>query len=141
MDLMTLRSGARTYRILAIDDDPSCTALTRLALEETGYYAVREVNDPRTAVAEAAAFEPDLIIMDVDMPRLDGRAAALLIQCESELKDVPVLFMTSMIPEGESAGQNPFGWFGPLAKPVSSKKLARVVESILEHGVSNFPEE
>jgi CheY-like chemotaxis protein len=134
-------SEARTYRILAIDDDPSCTALTRLALEETGSYVVREVNDPETAVAEAAAFEPDLVIMDVNMPHLDGRAAALLIQCDREPKDVPVLFMTSMVAEGESAGNNPFGWFGPLAKPVPPNRLARVVESILTHGVADFPTE
>ena len=134
-------SEASTYRILAIDDDPSSTELTRLALEGTGCYAVREVNDPKTALAEAAAFEPDLIIMDVDMPRMDGRTAALLIQCDEELIDIPILFVTSMIPEGENTGNNPFGWFGPLAKPVSPKKLARVVESILEHGVLEFSPE
>jgi len=134
-------SGARTYRILAIDDDPSSTELTRLALEGAGSYVVREVNDPETAVAEAASFEPDLVIMDVNMPHLDGRAAALLIQCDNEPKDIPVLFVTSMVPEGESTGNNPFGWFGPLAKPVSSSKLARVVESILVHGVAEFPAE
>ncbi|MDR3404743.1 MAG: response regulator [Chthoniobacter sp.] len=138
MDSLQL-SGARTYRILAIDDDPSCTELTRLALEGAGSYVVREVNDPETAVAEAAAFEPDLVIMDVNMPHLDGRAAALLIQCDREPKEIPVLFMTSMVGEGESAGNNPFGWFGPLAKPVSKSRLARVVESILAHGVFDFP--
>ncbi|MEP6670772.1 MAG: response regulator [Chthoniobacter sp.] len=140
MELLQL-SEARTYRILAIDDDPTCTELTRLALEGAGSYVVREVNDPEMAVAEAAAFAPDLVIMDVNMPHLDGRAAALLIQCDNEAKNIPVLFMTSMAPEGESAGNNPFGWFGPLAKPVSKKKLAQVVDSILVHGVADFPTE
>ena len=128
-----------TYRILAIDDDPFSTELTRLALEETGLYLVCEINDPETAVAGAREFAPDLVVMDVDMPGLDGRAAALLIQCEVGLKDVPILFVTSRIAEGENGGGNAFGWFGPLAKPVSPKRLARVVESILQHGTLESP--
>jgi len=72
------------------------------------------------------------------MPRLDGRAAALLIQCEQGMQDVPILFVTSMIAEGTSAGRNPFGWFGPLEKPVSAKRLARAVDSILQRGVLDF---
>ena len=129
----------QVYRILAIDDDPFSTELTRLALEENGPFVVCEINDPGTAVAAAREFVPNLVIMDVEMPHLDGRAAALLIQCEAGLKDVPVLFVTSRIAEEESGGRNPFGWFGPLAKPVSSKRLARVVECILQHGALESP--
>jgi CheY-like chemotaxis protein len=128
------RERNRTYRILAVDDDPFSTELTKLALEENGPYVVREINNPQTAVAGARAFVPDLIVMDMDMPHLDGRAAALLIQCEPEFKDVPVLFVTSMISEEKPGSTNPFGWFGPLAKPVSPRRLARVVDSILHHG-------
>lgn len=127
----TPRNPDQPFRILAIDDDPSSTQLTKLALEESGAYTVCEMNDPRRAVAAADEFQPDLIIMDVDMPRLDGRTAAALIQAKDGLENVPILFLTSMIPE--SAGTNAFGWFGPVAKPVSPKRLARLVESILQH--------
>lgn len=120
---------SRFYRVLAVDDHPSSTELAKLALEDTGHYAVREVNDPKAAVAAARDFAPDLILMDVDMPRMDGRTVALLIQSEQGLENVPILFVTSMIPE--SAGQNPFGWWGPLAKPVLPKTLVATVESIL----------
>jgi CheY-like chemotaxis protein len=131
------RGSTRTYHVLAVDDDPNSTELTRIALENAGPYVVREVNDPKVAVDMATEFAPDLIIMDVDMPRLDGRAAALLMQCKDSLKDVPILFLTSMIPE--SAGGNPFGWFGPLAKPVTPKRLASAVENILRNGTIGEP--
>jgi len=125
---------SQTLRILAVDDDPCSTELSKIALEQTGRYTVCEINDPNAAAAAARDFEPHLIVMDVDMPRLDGRAAALLIQCQPGMQDVPILFVTSMIAEGGPAGKNPFGWHGPLAKPVSPKKLARAVDNILQHG-------
>jgi CheY-like chemotaxis protein len=128
---------ARAYRVLAVDDDPRSTELTRIALENSGSYVVREVNDAHAAIAEAQEFMPDLIIMDVDMPRLDGRAAALLIQCKEGLSDVPILFVTSMIPE--TAGKNEFGWLGPLAKPVAPKTLVHTVETILRDRTLHCP--
>jgi CheY-like chemotaxis protein len=134
------RPPTQLYRILAVDDDPCSTELTKIALEHTGRYTVCEINDPHAAAAAAREFGPHLIIMDVDMPRMDGRAAALLIQCERTMSEVPILFVTSMIPEGGKAGNNPFGWFGPLAKPVSPKRLARAVEQILQHGILEIAE-
>lgn len=126
-------TAVRPFRILAVDDDPNSTLLSKIALERTGRFTVCEVNDPSAAAAAARAFGPDLIIMDVDMPHLDGRAAALLIQAQPGLEEVPILFVTSMIPEGTAASRNAFGWHGPLEKPVSAKRLTRAVESILEH--------
>ncbi|EDY18740.1 response regulator receiver protein [Chthoniobacter flavus Ellin428] len=128
-------TAARTFRILAVDDDPNSTLLTKIALERTGRFAVCEVNDPHAAAAAARLFGPDLVVMDVDMPRLDGRAAALLIQSIAGLEEVPVLFVTSLIPEGTAASRNAFGWHGPLEKPVSPKRLARAIDHILQHGV------
>jgi len=125
----------RSFRILAVDDDPNSTLLTKIALERTGRFAVCEVNDPHAAAAAARLFSPDLVVMDVDMPRLDGRAAALLIQSVPGLDEVPILFVTSMIPEGTPASGNAFGWHGPLEKPVSPKRLARAIDHILQHGV------
>ena len=126
------------YRVLAVDDDPASTELTRIALESlspSNSYVVRQVNNSQASVAVAQEFAPDLIIMDVDMPRLDGRAAALLIQCKEGLSDVPILFVTSMIPE--HSGDNAFGWHGPLTKPVSPKVLVNTVESILRDRFSH----
>lgn len=126
---LTARRPGLPYRVLAVDDDPSSTELTKIALESAGAYTVREVNDAHAAISVAQEFNPDLIIMDVDMPRLDGRTAALLIQSKEGLQDVPVLFVTSMIPE--DAGANAFGWLGPLAKPVAPKTLVNTVKTIL----------
>jgi hypothetical protein len=50
------------------------------------------------------------------------------------LEEVPILFVTSMMAEGGEAGGNSFGWYGPLEKPVTPKRLACAVDSILQHG-------
>jgi CheY-like chemotaxis protein len=132
--LQNRANAHRLYRILAVDDDPNSTELSKIALERTGRFTVCEVNDPGAAAKAAQAFGPDLVVMDVDMPRLDGRAAALLIQSERGLEEVPILFVTSMMAEGSEAGGNSFGWYGPLEKPVTPKRLARAVDNILQHG-------
>lgn len=127
--------AARPFRILAVDDDPNSTLLTKIALERSDRFTVCEVNDPAAAAAAARALGPDLVVMDVDMPRLDGRAAALLVQSIPGLEEVPILFVTSLMAEGTAASRNAFGWHGPLEKPVSPKRLARAIESILKNGV------
>lgn len=134
LSILSPPGASSLQRVLAVDDDSNCTELTRLALEATGRYVVSEVNDARSAASAARDFQPDLVLMDVDMPQLDGRAAALLIQSEKRLSTVPILFMTSMMEDGGSAAENPFGWFGPLAKPVPKHRLITAVDEILQHG-------
>jgi CheY-like chemotaxis protein len=135
--ILAPRAGTETrpFRILAVDDDANSTLLSKIALERTGRFAVCEVNDAHAAAAAASLFGPDLVVMDVDMPSLDGRAAALLIQSVPGLEEVPILFVTSMMPETKAAGRNAFGWHGPLEKPVSPKRLVRAIDSILQNGL------
>ncbi len=108
---------------MTVDDEPAATQLTRIVLEQTGCYTVLEVNEPRAASAAAREFLPDLVLMDVSMPGMDGRAVACLIQSEPGLANVPILFVTSRIDEESHASNNPFGWKGVLTKPVSAERL------------------
>jgi CheY-like chemotaxis protein len=113
----TVKSGKK--RILAVDDRSSNTRLVRLYLEQTNDYVVREENDAKHALASAEEFLPDLILLDVMMPGLDGGDLAASLKASSKLNAVPIVFLTAAVTKEEvKAGDGQFGGYPFLAKPV-----------------------
>jgi len=114
-------------RILLVDDEPGFTRLLRLVLPR---YEICEENDSRRAVATAQSFHPDLILLDVIMPDMDGGTVAAKIREDKSLRNVPIVFLTAVVSEKEVANQGTIGGFPFLAKPVTKEKL---VECINHH--------
>jgi CheY-like chemotaxis protein len=103
-------------RILAVDDRASNTRLVKLYLEQTNDYLVREENDAKAAVSAAEEFQPDLILLDVMMPGLDGGDLAASFQANPKLKAVPIVFLTAAVTKEEvkSSGGRLGGYPVPL---------------------------
>jgi len=76
-------------RILIVDDESGFTQLVKLNLEQTGRFIVKEENDGEKAHATAREFRPDLILLDIVMPKIDGGDVAALIREDFELKKHP----------------------------------------------------
>ncbi len=118
-------------RVLVVDNEPASTRLVRLTLERHAGFEVCEVNDPRRTVAAAQRFQPSLILLDVEMPNMDGGQVARALQEQKGLARVPVVFMTSLVTERE-AGHDIFcNGSRVLAKPVTVAKLMRCVAELL----------
>ena len=114
-------------RILLVDDEPRVTRLLRMHLEKTGAYEVKEVNKGSMALAAARQFKPDLILLDVVMPDMDGGEVASQIAEDPGLKNTPIVFLTATVDkseEGVIAGY-PF-----LAKPTTGDQ---VIDCIQQH--------
>src|SRR5918999_1678979 len=105
-------------RILVIDDEPDFTYMLKLSLESMGYYRVGVENEPTRALRAAREFAPDLILLDIMMPDLDGSEVAARIRSDPELRDVPVLFMTALVSHREARGGPCFSG-GPTLPPNS----------------------
>lgn len=106
-------------RILVVDDESQNTNLLKLYLERSNEYVVQEENNPRAALAAAEKFAPDLILLDVMMPGLDGGELAALFQASPKLKTVPIVFLTAAVTKAEvNAGGGMVGGAPFLAKPV-----------------------
>ena len=112
------------HRILIVDDEESITRLLKLHLEGTGRYEVRTENRGAEALAAARAFRPHLMLLDVVMPDISGGTLASQIQMDSELCDIPIVFLTAVVSKeevrerGGVVGGRPF-----LAKPVSMDEV------------------
>lgn len=118
----------RKPKILLVDDEEAFTKVTKLTL--TGYDLQIE-NDSTRALVSAREFKPDLILLDVMMPNFDGGDVAAQIRADAELKDVPIVFLTALVTEKESARHPMMGGYPFIAKPVTPEQLVQNIEKFL----------
>jgi DNA-binding response OmpR family regulator len=121
-------------RILVVDDDVNATRITRLILERTGRYEVREVNDPRAMLSIAREFGPDLFLLDVCMPDTGGSEVAERITNDPSFDGTPIVFLTCIVTRAETGpnGTAVIGQHEYMAKPAEPEKLVACVERNLE---------
>jgi CheY-like chemotaxis protein len=116
--------NGRLPRVLIVDDEPGFTRLLKINLESTGRYLVKAENDSNAAVATALGFHPDLVLMDVMMPGLDGADVANRFGGHPELKEVPVIFLTATVRHSEvESHDGHIGGLRFLSKPVALPEL------------------
>jgi DNA-binding response OmpR family regulator len=120
-------------RILIVDDERWLTNLVAYGLEAEGYYRVRQENDATEAQQAAREFHPDLIILDIMMPHLDGSELAARFKHDRLLRDVPVIFLTALVTESEAGdGLCTQGGHTFLPKTVSTQLLIECIEAKLD---------
>ena len=110
-----------------------------MTLETTGPYEVLELNDPALAVAVARQFSPDIILLDIIMPELDGGDVLSQLRADPALQNVPVIFVTATVRQSEVKSHN--GLIGGeffVAKPVSAEVLIRTIEEQLAPSEPGF---
>ena len=119
-------------RILLVDDEAHITTLLRLLFEKTTDYEIHTENASTKALAVAEKFQPDLILLDVDMPGMDGGELANRFSSIPGLRAVPVIFVTGSVTEDEVRSRGGLiGGFPFLAKPVSHVDMLSCVRTHL----------
>jgi CheY-like chemotaxis protein len=116
-------------RILIVDDEPALTRMLQAYLEDTGRYDVRTENDATNALSVAMKFRPDVILLDILMPGLDGSDVAAHLRAQPAFRNLRIIFVTAVVskehvtPHGKVIVGYPF-----LAKPVDAKDLVDCIE-------------
>jgi CheY-like chemotaxis protein len=119
-------------RILVADDETSITRLLKLNLERTGNYEVREENLGARVFEAAQEFKPDLILLDVMMPDMDGGDVAASLKQDPALRKTPVVFLTAAVKKEElGAPEGKIGGRMYIAKPLNVKGVIGVIEKTL----------
>ncbi len=119
-------------RILVVDDDITTRRLLKIGLESTGMYEVCEESKATRACETALDFQPHMVVLDVCMPDMDGGDVALQMHMQPRLRNVPIVFLTSMVSEDETVQQAMVsGGFKFLAKPVKIRQLVQHIEERL----------
>lgn len=117
-------------RVLVAEDDPDTAAAIKATLEERLTVTVDHVTNGALVLDQIAANHPDLLILDVSMPGLNGIDVFDLLRGSAIAVDVPVLFLTAMPDRAEQAFAR-FGVSDVMAKPFEGGALARRVEDLL----------
>ena len=115
-------------RILIVDDESGFTRLLKLTLEKTGKFLVQEVNAAEQAHAAARQFKPDVILLDIVMPKIDGGDVAAQMRGDAQLKNVPIIFLTAIVSSKEASASEMMGGFPFLAKPISLDDLIECID-------------
>jgi len=119
----------RSKRIFVVDDEPGITRNLKLNLESSGDYDVFAENRATNALAAARIFRPDLILLDVMMPDMDGGEVAARLRADPLFRDTPIVFLTAIVSNEETDGHEMLsGAETFLAKPVDIGELKKTVE-------------
>ncbi len=116
--------------MLVVDDQASLRSLIRLNLELEGYEVV-EAADGVECLERARERRPDVITLDVVMPRMDGLAAAAELHADPELSDVPVIIVTTSNHPSDLARARAAGVGAYLTKPYHPDELVLAVRDVL----------
>lgn len=126
-------------KILLVDDESDVTDLLAYNLKAKGF-VVEAVNDPNRSVGVARTFMPDLVILDVMMPDLNGIQICRMLRADPKLKRVPVIFLTAKAEEADRIQGLETGADDYICKPFSTKELVLRVQTILRRGLAQAPE-
>jgi two-component system OmpR family response regulator len=117
--------------ILVVDDDSDIRRIAALALERLGGFRVTLAATGEEALGLAADAPPDLVLLDVSMPGIDGPTTLERLRAAPATADVPVIFFTATANAGEACRLCALGALGVVAKPFDVVDLPRRVQSLL----------
>jgi len=116
--------------VLIVEDEPNNMKLTSDLLAILGYSSIKAV-DGQQGVEVAKKYKPDLILMDIMMPKMDGYAACHAIKIAPETKNIPVVMLTAVGYDLNRRLATQMGADGYLTKPFSRQQLADAISPFL----------
>ena len=120
----------KSKTILVIEDSELNMKLVR-SLLKIGNYAMVEARDAETGMKLIQQNKPDLILMDIQLPGIDGLAATRMIKSDQQLKDIPVVAFTSYAMEGDEGLAHKAGCAGYIIKPIDTHTFLKQLEHYL----------
>jgi two-component system, cell cycle response regulator DivK len=118
-------------KILLVEDHPDNMNIYRLVLEHFGY-AVVAAADGKAALRQAREGRPDLILMDISIPFLDGWEVTAILKADGETRDIPIVALTAHAMDADRERAEAAGFDGFLSKPVEPGRLVTEVARFLD---------
>lgn len=117
-------------RILLVEDDPDIQTVGQLALEAVGGFTVHLCSSGKAALTEVDTVAPDLILLDVMMPEMDGPTTLARLRARSDGIQPPVIFMTAKVQPHEVARYKALGALDVISKPFDPMTLSDTIREI-----------
>lgn len=120
-------------KILYVDDEPDISEIVKLSLERLGGYEVSVCANGKQALEMAPGFAPDMILLDVMMPEMDGPTALQELRKQEQFKEVPIVFVTAKVQPYEIEHFHEIGAADVIAKPFDPITLSDQIEAIWQN--------
>ena len=130
-------SVQKVHRILVLDDEPDVTELLEYKLEQEGY-RVQVLNDPLEFVAKVRDFEPDLIVLDILMPELNGLQLCRIVRSDPAMKHVPIIFLSARGEADDRVKGLETGADDYISKPFNAKELMLRIGNMLNRSSASL---
>jgi len=119
--------------ILYVEDNEANRKIVRLLLKNTSYQLI-EAHDGEAGVATALEKKPDLILMDIQLPKISGMEAIRRIRADAAMTHTPIIAITSFALSGDDQKAKDAGATAYLAKPYSPRDLLALIRSQVQEG-------
>ena len=119
--------------ILYVEDNEANRKIVRLLLKSTSYQLI-EAHDGEAGVATALEKRPDLILMDIQLPKISGMEAIRRIRADAAMAHTPIIAITSFALSGDDQKAKEAGATAYLAKPYSPRDLLALIRSLVQEG-------
>ena len=114
--------------VLVVEDNEMNMKLIRTVLQLKGNYEVLEAENADDGIEIARKYHPDIILMDIMLPGMDGHDATHLIKTDPELKDIPVVALTAQAQTGDEENALKAGCAGYITKPIDVRRFINTME-------------
>jgi two-component system cell cycle response regulator DivK len=117
--------------VLVVEDNPANMTLATFLLKSAGY-AVLSATDAEAGLSLARREHPDLVLMDIQLPGMDGLQACAILKTDEATQDIPVFALTALAMKGDEERIRAAGCDGYIAKPLAYKEFLATIASQLE---------
>lgn len=120
----------RSRKVLVVDDDDIIREVAKVALEVVGGWQVSTAESGDEASRMASGDQPDVVLLDVMMPSMDGPSTAALLQADPATREVPVIFLTAKSPLDDEQLASVPNLLGVISKPFDPMSLAAEINRL-----------
>ncbi|MBA3646373.1 MAG: response regulator [Gemmatimonadaceae bacterium] len=118
-------------KVLVIEDNPANMTLAMFLLESAGHTVLSAI-DAETGLTIARVQKPDLILMDIQLPGMDGLEATAILKADDATKMIPVIALTALAMKGDEERIRAAGCDGYIAKPLAYKEFLTTIKALLQ---------
>lgn len=123
-------------QILIVEDNPLNMELARDLLEAWGY-SVREASTAQEGIEAVRAKKPDLVLMDIQLPGMDGLTATRILREDTSLADLKIVALTAHAMKGDEQKVLEAGCNGYISKPIDTRQFPKQIAEFLEKAISH----
>lgn len=124
-------------RVMMVDDEEDFLTITKINLEQTGKYEVMTLSNAKDIISQVKNFNPDVILIDILMPKINGIKTCGMLNDDPIGKKVPIIVLSALDTDKDKLIMHKLGTVVFLVKPLESSKLIVVIEKVLAGNTKN----